>query len=160
MAKVYLGILRIAIGFIFLWAFLDKVFGLGFSTASERAWITGSSPTAGYLTNATHGPFADIFQSLAGNPLIDILFVVGLLGIGTAIILGVAMRLASFSGVVMMLLMYLSAFPPANNPIVDDHIIYALVLLILPPLKSAEVLGLGKKWSKSNIVKSLPFLRN
>ena len=42
--------LRIATGFIFLWAFLDKLFGLGYSTASAKSWIHGGSPTKGYLS--------------------------------------------------------------------------------------------------------------
>jgi hypothetical protein len=32
---------RLAIGFEFLWAFLDKTFGLGYSTPVGRAWIHG-----------------------------------------------------------------------------------------------------------------------
>ncbi|MEV4569763.1 hypothetical protein AB0K12_38895 [Nonomuraea sp. NPDC049419] len=40
---------RIAIGWIFLWAFLDKTFGWGFATPSDRAWIAGGSPTTGFL---------------------------------------------------------------------------------------------------------------
>jgi len=34
-----LGILRISFGLIFLWAFFDKLFGLGFATASDKSWI-------------------------------------------------------------------------------------------------------------------------
>ena len=37
-ARRALAVLRYATGFIFLWAFLDKTFGLGFSTPVERAW--------------------------------------------------------------------------------------------------------------------------
>ncbi|MBA9050098.1 hypothetical protein BJ996_006829 [Streptomyces phaeogriseichromatogenes] len=36
---------RILTGFVFLWAFLDKTFGLGYATASGNAWIDGMSPT-------------------------------------------------------------------------------------------------------------------
>ena len=39
-------VLRIALGFVFLWTFLDKTFGLGFATPAEKAWVTGASPTA------------------------------------------------------------------------------------------------------------------
>lgn len=152
--------LRISIGFVFLWAFFDKLLGLGFSTLSERAWIAGGSPTTGYLMNATKGPFANVFQSLAGNPLIDYLFMLGLLGVGLAFILGISLRFASIAGATMMVLMYLSAAPPENNPLVDDHIIYALVLLVLAGLKAGEEMGFSKQWSKSKIAKLLPFLKN
>src|SRR3712207_7355187 len=44
--------LRLALGWIFLWAFVDKLFGLGFATKAENAWIDGGSPTQGFLGNA------------------------------------------------------------------------------------------------------------
>ena len=58
------GILRMLLGFTFLWAFLDKAFALGFSTGrvlddagnavkivfnGDTAWIHGASPTAGVV---------------------------------------------------------------------------------------------------------------
>ena len=50
-----LATLRISLGSIFLWAFLDKMFGLGYATSSEDAWINGGSPTEGYLQFAAGG---------------------------------------------------------------------------------------------------------
>src|SRR5690606_11460400 len=104
------GLARIGLGFIFLWAFVDKLVGLGFSTCRdavsgsvevmcERAWLNGGSPTGGFLQFGTDGPFADFYQGLAGNTLIDWLFMMGLLGIGLALILGIGMRIAVVSGV-------------------------------------------------------------
>ena len=57
-------------GFIFLWAFLDKTFGLGVATPADKAWIAGGSPTTGFLSNAVQGPFATFFNSLAGVPVV------------------------------------------------------------------------------------------
>ena len=54
-ARRALAVLRIMFGFYFLWAFLDKTFGLGFSTPAERAWINGGSPTRGFLSGV-EGP--------------------------------------------------------------------------------------------------------
>ena len=76
------GLTRISIGFVFLWAFLDKAFALGFATgraedgtidffAQGSAWLNGGSPTAGVLAYATKGPLAGFFQSLAGQTWID-----------------------------------------------------------------------------------------
>ena len=41
--------IRLALGWVFLWAFLDKLFGLGHATPAKRAWINGGSPTKGFL---------------------------------------------------------------------------------------------------------------
>ncbi len=160
MAKIYIALLRISIGFIFIWTFLDKLFGLGFSTDPAKSWIAGSSPTAGYLSNATYGPFAEVFQSLMSNPVTDWLFMLGMLGVGVAFILGIALKFSSYAGALMMGLFYLSAFPPATNPLVDNHVIYALVLLFLGQSDAASHLGVGKKWNKSLIVRKFPLLRN
>ena len=68
------GILRIGMGWIFLWAFFDKLFGLGFATKAEGAWVNGGSPTFGFLNFASKGPLAEIYQSMAGNAVVDWLF--------------------------------------------------------------------------------------
>ena len=89
-ARFVLALLRIAVGFIFLWSFLDKTFGLHYSTGPSRAWINGGTPAQSYLTGATTGkPLASFFESLA-MPAMDWLFMLGLLGIGLAFLLGSA----------------------------------------------------------------------
>ncbi len=120
--------LRISMTLIFLWAFFDKLFGLGFATTVDKAWIAGGSPTTGFLMYATKGPFAGFFQSLAGVGVVDWLFMLGLLFVGLTLILNRYVKWGALAGIVMMLLMYLAVLPPENNPLIDDHIIYALVL--------------------------------
>lgn len=151
--------LRISLGWIFLWAFLDKLLGLGFATARESAWINGGSPTFGFLSFGTAGPLAPIFQTLAGHPLVDALFMAGLLGIGLALILGIGMRIAAVSGATMMLLMWAAALPPSNNPFMDDHIVYALVLLTLPLVHAGRTWGLGSWWQQTALVERYPVLK-
>nr|WP_198541160.1 hypothetical protein [Parafrankia soli] len=70
---------------MFLWAFLDKTFGLGHDTASADAWTNGGSPTQGFLGSAATGPFRSIYHSLAGTAFADVLFMVALLTIGAAL---------------------------------------------------------------------------
>src|SRR3989344_8142829 len=108
-----LGILRIALGLIFLWAFVDKLLGLGFATVREKAWIFGNSPTAGFLSNAD-GFFSPVFNSLAGSALVDWLFMLGLFLIGLALVLGIGIKLAGYSGVLLMTLMWLASLPLSN----------------------------------------------
>ena len=129
--KTVFIILRLAMGFIFLWAFLDKVFGLGFATASKQAWINGGSPTSGFLTFAAKGPFANIFHALAGVAVVDWLFMLGLLFIGLTLLFNKYVKWGCLTGSLMLLLMYLALLFPANNPIIDDHIIYILVLALI-----------------------------
>lgn len=123
--------LRFVMSFIFLWAFLDKTFGLGFATASNNAWINGGSPTSGFLANAVQGPFASIFNNLSGLAVVDWLFMLGLLFVGLTLLLNRYVWLGAIAGITMMMLMWLSLLFPENNPIIDEHIVYALVLAVL-----------------------------
>lgn len=152
------ALLRLGMGWIFLWAFLDKVFGLGFATAADKAWILGNSPTYGFLTFATKGPLASFYQSLAGIGIVDWLFMLGLLLIGLALILGIGVKIAGYSGALMLFLMWTAVLPPEHNPFLDEHIIYALLLILLTKVQSSK-LGLGKWWSNTKLVKRFPYLK-
>lgn len=153
------GLLRLMMGWIFLWPFLDKVFGLGFATERGSGWIHGSSPTFGFLEFGTRGPFKDIFQPMAGNVLADWLFMIGLLGIGVALVLGIGVRIASVAGAVMLVLMWLAALWPEHNPFLDDHLIYAFVLVGVYVTDAGRYLGFGKPWEESALVRRNPFLK-
>ena len=129
--KIVMVTLRLAMGFIFLWAFIDKTFGLGFATPTSKAWINGGSPTSGFLSSAVKGPLADFFHSLAGVAVVDWMFMAGLLFVGLTLIFNKYVKWGAVAGSIMLLLMYLALLWPENNPIIDDHIIYALVLILI-----------------------------
>ena len=156
--KYILGLLRVSMGLILLWAFFDKLFGFGFATLPNKSWLAGNSPTSGFLLNATHGPFAEFFKSLAGSGWVDWIFMLGLLLIGLSLLSGIFMKLASYSGIVMFLLMWLALLPPENNPIFDEHIIYSLVLILLSSFKAGRDLGCGNVWVKTKLVRKYPLL--
>lgn len=160
---------RISLGAVFLWAFLDKAFALGFATgrgedgtidffAQGAAWFNGGSPTEGFLTFGTRGPLADFFQGLAGNPVVDVVFMVGLLGIGLALLLGIGMRIAAASGALMLVLMWAAALWPENHPFMDDHLVYALVLVGLALVHAGDTWGLGARWRQTDLVQRYPIL--
>ena len=157
-SRYALAVLRLATGFIFLWAFLDKTFGLGFSTPSERAWINGGTPSQGFLnSDSVVGPLKPFFASIA-SPASDVLFMLGMLGIGVAVVLGIGLRISAIAGTVIMVLMYLAEWPFAGgsgstNPAVDYHLIYALALIVVAATAAGDTWGLGRWW------KSLPFVR-
>jgi uncharacterized membrane protein YphA (DoxX/SURF4 family) len=145
-----LGLTRLMVGFTFLWAFLDKVFGLGFSTPTEHSWLHGGSPTSGFLVASIEGgnPFAGVWSVfLAINPVTDVLFMLGLLGVGLALMLGIGTRVAAVSGAAMYTLMYLAAFPMSTNPLYDTHLLLAVAVLAMAGLAAGDHLGLGKQWA-------------
>ena len=158
-ATIAAAAIRLSIGWVFLWAFLDKAFGLGHETPGKDAWVNGGSPTKGFLSFATAGPYSAAYHQMAGQAWADWLFMLGLLGIGVALMLGVAMRAATAAGVLMLVLMWTAVLPPANNPFMDDHLIYALTLVLISALGAGHTLGLGSRWDRLPLVRSRPWLR-
>jgi thiosulfate dehydrogenase [quinone] large subunit len=144
--------IRLALGWIFLWAFLDKLFGLGHSTVAAKSWLNGGSPTAGFLGKSATGPFTGFYHSIAGSAIADALFMAALLGIGVALILGIGMRIAAGAGALLTVLMWTAVLPPASNPFMDDHLIYAAVLIVLALLGAGSTLGLGRWWASTRLV--------
>jgi thiosulfate dehydrogenase [quinone] large subunit len=164
-----IALLRISLGLIFLWAFFDKLFGLGFATCRDaktdvvttmcsNAWVEGGSPAEGFLKFATKGPLQDFYSGLAGNTFIDFLFMAGLLLIGVALIFGVAIKIAAVSGSILMLMMWSAALLPENNPLLDDHIVYIFALMAILYGNDNQKLGLGSRWAKQELVKRFPIL--
>lgn len=159
-----LAVLRISTGFVFLWAFLDKTFGLGYSTPAARAWINGGSPTKGFLASVDVGPFQNVAHTIAGTWWANGLFMVGMAAVGIALIAGVGLRISAVSGALIMVMMWLAEFPIAQhtatgaasgstNPITDYHIVYAIVLVVLAATYAGHTWGLGRLWAR------LPFVQ-
>lgn len=158
-----LAVLRIALGFVFLWAFADKAFGWGYSTPSARSWIDGGSPTKGFLANVEVGPLAGLFHHIAGTGWANWLFMLGLLGIGLALVLGIGLRLAAAAATLVLALMWFAEFPPArhtsageptgsSNPITDYHFVYAVGAIALALTYAGHTWGLGRWWTSQPLV--------
>jgi thiosulfate dehydrogenase [quinone] large subunit len=164
-----LAVLRIGFGLTFLWAFVDKVFALGFHTGygqdgkldrfGDAAWINGGSPTEGFLKFGADGPFKGLYNSIGGTVLADWGFMLGLLAIGLALTFGAGMRLAAIAGGLMYLLMWTVVLPPENNPVLDDHLLAGLTVIALALLGAGDTWGLGKWWSNTSLVQRFPVLR-
>lgn len=153
--------LRVALGGVFLWTFLDKLLGLGRSTPHERAWIAGGAPSQGYMRNGAQGPLADMFADAAGT-VTDVLFMAGMLGMGLALLLGVGLRVAAGATVAMMALLYLSAWPfPVGSQtfLLDDHVVYAAAAVALAACGAGATWGLGARWAAIPFVARRPWLR-
>jgi thiosulfate dehydrogenase [quinone] large subunit len=143
----------------FLWAFGDKLFGWGFATPSERSWLNGGSPTRGFLENSAAGPFQSFYHSIAGDGWTNWLFMLGLLGIGLALLFGVGMRVAAIAGAVLLLMMWSVALPPETNPFLDEHLLEALALIVLARFNAGDTLGFGRRWAATELVRRNPILR-
>ena len=169
-ARRSLAVLRILLGFVFLWAFLDKTFGLGYATIPAKAWIQGGSPTSGFLGHVAAGPFRTLFTGLAGSPVVDALFMLGMLAIGLALILGIGLRVAAAAGAAIMVAMWAAEWPLAaktfdgqatgsTNPLVDYHLVFAAALVALALLAAGQTWGFGRAWQSTTLVKRLPWLK-
>ncbi|KFD44198.1 hypothetical protein IU11_04665 [Cellulosimicrobium sp. MM] len=146
---------------VFLWPFTDKLVGLGYATPRERAWLAGGAPTQGYLENGAQGPLASTFAAMA-SPVTDWLFMLGLLGVGLALLLGIGLRVAAVSGTVLFAMLWLSQWPLAagsNNPVVDDHVLVILLLAVLATTLAGDTWGLGRRWAALPLVRRAAWLR-
>lgn len=164
-ARRILALLRFATGFIFLWAFLDKTFGLGYATTGAKSWLNGGSPTKGFLASTDAGPFTGIAHAIAGAWWADWLFMLGMLAIGVAVMAGIALWPSAIAGSLILLMMWAAEFPLARfastgeptsstNPIVDYHIIYALALITVAATSAGVTWGLSRYWNR------LPYIRD
>jgi thiosulfate dehydrogenase [quinone] large subunit len=168
-ARRALAGLRIAFGLTFLWAFFDKLLALGYHTGyaqsgvldrfGSAAWINGGSPTKGFLGFAASGPFKGFYNGLAGTTFADWAFMLGLLGIGIALTFGIGMRIATLAGTVLYLMMWSVVLPPANNPVLDEHILGAVSMIVLGLTGAGGTWGFGKAWTHSALVDRFPVLR-
>jgi thiosulfate dehydrogenase (quinone) large subunit len=165
-----LAVLRIMMGLTFLWAFFDKTFGLGYATPSAQAWVNGGSPTGGFLGHVQVGPMQSVLRDWAGSGFVDWLFMIALLGIGLALLLGIGMRVAGIAAVVLLALMWIAEWPPAQldsagaatsstNPIIDSHLVYIVVVIALVLYAAGDTWGLGRWWANLRIVDRNRWLR-
>lgn len=121
-------------GWMFLYAGVTKLF--------DSSWSA-----AGYLRGADTLPQVYAwFASPAVLPVINTINEWALTLLGISLILGLFVRLSSMLGVLLMFLYYLPIlnFPyvGANNYLVDQHIIFILVLMYLAVVRAGRVWGL------------------
>ena len=128
--KLIFSVLRMAVGWHFLYEGISKLVISNWSSYS-------------YLANST-GPLSGLYHGMAASPnllkIIDILNIYGLLLIGIALFIGIFTRIAALAGALMLTLYYF-AYPPFGASmfnigeghlyIVDKLFIETVVLLFL-----------------------------
>ncbi|MFW5978451.1 MAG: DoxX family protein [Halohasta sp.] len=150
--------LRLVMGFVFLIPGLQQWWDPDFSVTGLLVY---GIPAGNPLTD---------FWAMLGNEFAIYLTPMNILGltfVGLALILGAFVRFAAFTGSIMMFFYYLTALeggllaglPLANGYVIDDHIVYILLLFGLGALGSGRILGLDAKLEELDIVKKYPRLR-
>lgn len=149
MVVPFVLLLRLLMGWIFLWAGFEKAID-GFSAE-------------GFLLHATSGPLQGWANSLgeSGTALdvIEPLVTYSQILMGLAIFLGAVMRLALLSGAVMMFLFYIVQFPPEYDLFVDYYLVYIVVYAMLGALGAGRILGLDRYIERIPWVEQRPRLR-
>ena len=149
--RALIALTRLALGVLFFYAGITKVL--------NPAWSA-----AGYLSGAKN--LTGFYTWLASPnilPIVNFLNEWGLTLLGVSLILGIAVRLSSTLGAILMLLYYLALdfpYPNAHAFLVDEHIVYALTLLLLGNLHAGRVWGLENWCAKLPICSRFPRLRS
>lgn len=149
--KITLVLLRLSMGWLMFYAGITKIL--------NPQWTA-----AGYLNNAkTYGGLFQWFATPANIGWVNFVNEWGLTLLGASLILGIAVRLSSILGVALMALYYLPilSFPivGAHSYIVDEHVIYALVLVLFATLRAGQYYGLETWCAKLPICSRFPRLR-
>jgi thiosulfate dehydrogenase [quinone] large subunit len=129
--------LRVALGGVFLYAGITKILDPGWSAA-------------GYIGGAKTFPaLYQIFLSPEVLPIVNILNSWGLTLLGISLIVGILVRYSSLLGAVLMLLYFLPEldFPYVGEHsfLIDEHIIYALLLILFSSVNAGKYWGLDRK---------------
>jgi len=142
--------LRLIMGWTFLYAGLEKVLGPSWSAE-------------GFLLHAIPegNPFVGLWQAMAADWLwlVDPLNQWGQVLVGLALVLGVAVRWSALWGAVMMAFYWLASFPLEHALLIDDHVVYALLLFGLGAFGAGRVLGLDRRLEETDLVQNNPSLR-
>lgn len=149
--KRFLAVLRIALGGLFLYA--------GFSHLTTPGWSA-----AGYLLGAKTFPAFYHWLAAPGVvPAVNFLNAWGLTLIGLSLISGLWVRLSSLFGALMMVLYYFPAlqFPKIGTTgyLVDEHIVYALALLVFASAKAGRTWGLDARCASAGCDRRHPRLQ-
>ena len=171
-ARRALAALRIGFGVTFLWAFFDKLLALGYATGNNRetgavdrfgpdAWINERQPDPRVPeVRCLRGQLVPRLLHQHRRRRMDQLALHGgLAGIGFALLFGVGIRIAAISGALLYLLMWAASFPLENNPVLDDHLLGAISVIVLAVTLAGDTWGFGKAWANTNIVRRFPVLR-
>ena len=115
--------------------------GLGLRLFLGGGWDAWNTIGVVLPTTYPRGPIGKIFLNFWGNQFVIQLLIWSAVLIGVALVMGLAVRLASYGGILIMLTLYLAVIPP-GSVILNQHVIYILVFTFLVVGKAGNILGL------------------
>ena len=133
--------LRLAMAAVFLFAFADRLLGLHHPTPGTGAWASGDSPTRRYAETVGDNAVAGVLRSWAGHSWADWSLMAALAGVGTALALGVALRVAAVIGSAVVLVVV------AASGVSPHLVVYLAALVVVAAAHAGDRWGLGKRWS-------------
>ena len=156
------AILRIALGFGFLYAGTEKVLQLsgggpfsaaGFLKFATLGSLPGSNPKV--VVNPTHG----FWVALAGNTdlmgLINFLVQFGEIAVGACLVLGLATRFAGIMGALLTGLFFVASWSFANG-VVNEQFLYAALSGYLAVVGAGAVWGLDGYLARTQLLAKTP----
>ena len=117
-----------------------SMIGLGLRLFVGGGWDAWNAVGVVLPSTYPRGPIGKIFLNFWGNPFVIQLLIWSSVLIGVALVLGVAVRLASYGGIMIMLMMYLAVIPP-SSVILNQQVIYILVFITLAVGEAGKIGG-------------------
>lgn len=137
--KLTLFLIRISLGWYMFYAGITKVLDPAWSS---EGYLKGAKLLTGfYMWLASPGIL----------PIINFVNEWGLTLLGVSLIFGIFVKYSAPLGALLMLLYYIPLgiiHPDAHSLIVDDHIIFGLVLIYLALTRAGKVWGLDERFGK------------
>lgn len=117
-----------------------SMIGLGLRLFVGGGWDAWNSIGVVLPSTYPRGPIGKIFLNFWGNPFVIQLLIWSSVLIGVALVLGVAVRLASYGGILIMLMLYLAVIPP-SSVIINQQVMYIVVFTLLAVGKAGKIGG-------------------
>ncbi len=148
--------LRVLMAWVFIQAGLEKILDPEWTAVHFLEGVESANP------------FMFLFEWFAAYPgLVDPLVMWTQLLIGLALLLGVFFRFAALGGAIQMLMFWLASFeaglmagfPVAHGYLVNDTLVYAVLLFGLGALGAGRLYGLDSKLEETDLVKENNWIR-
>lgn len=148
--KISLLLVRLSLGWLFFYSGITKILNPDWTSIK---YLQGAKSLTGFYAWMTQPSILSV---------VDIMNEWGQLLLGISLILGIAVRLSTTLGAILMTLYYAALPFPYPNPqslIVDQHVIFALVMIYLGAVRAGRAYGLEEWCSKLPICSRFPRFR-